>query len=84
MRKTREEIMAAIVDIIQEQLEGGAGEIVGSDYLTGDLCLDSLEVVELVIRLEEMYDFSIDDGEIDPFYDMTVDELISVVEKFSS
>ena len=84
MKKTREEIMADIARIVGRQLgvEIGVDEINGNDYLYDDLGLDSLDIADLASELEEMYDFSIDEDERDLIHDMTVNELISVVEKY--
>lgn len=84
MKKTREEIMADIARIVSRQLgvEIGVDEINGNDYLYDNLGLDSLDIAELASELEEMYDFSIDEDERDLIHDMTVNELISVVEKY--
>ena len=84
MKKTREEIMADIARIVGRQLgvEIGVDEINGNAYLYDDLGLDSLDIADLASELEEMYDFSIDEDERDLIHDMTVNELISVVEKY--
>ena len=80
--KTREEILADIVMVIHEQLEIEAKDIKESDYLYEDLCLESLEMMELVAWIEAFYGIEIDTDDIDQMYDMTIEELISMVEKF--
>ena len=46
------------------------------------MCLDSLEMMELVAWIEAFYGIEIDTDDIDQMYDMTIEELISMVEKF--
>ena len=82
--KTREEIMADIVKILHEQYGMENLEIRGNDYLYEDLCLDSLEMVDLVARLKETCDLGITGDDIDEWYDITVDDLISIAQKFSN
>lgn len=76
--------MTDIVEILHDRFDLTDRKIEGSNYLDYDLCLDSLEVTDLVATLEEMYDISIPDDDFDPCYDMTIDGLISLVQKFSN
>ena len=59
-----------------------SGEIVDDqDFLKGDLGMDSLDVVEMVMKLETMLSVHISDDETSEIERMTVGELVDFLAK---
>ena len=56
-----EEIQAKVIQIISEQLGKDESEIKMSSHFIEDLDADSLDTVELVMALEEVFDIDIPD-----------------------
>lgn len=50
--------------------------------LTDDLGLDSLNMVELMVELEERFNIEMDESDLDPTALQTVDKIYSLVEKY--
>lgn len=51
--------------------------------LTDDLGLDSLNMVELMIELEERFDIEFDESDLDPAALQTVDQIYALVKKYT-
>lgn len=81
---TRTEVLSILDEILG--LKGRAVGFSGSTPLLGAIPeLDSMAVVALITRLEEHFDFSVDDDEIEGSNFATVGSLIEFVEsKLSS
>ena len=71
----------SLVDVIAEVSKRGAGEVLDSSTLGGDLDLDSLGRVELLSAIEVELGVYLDESQLGP--DMTVEELRSLVEEGS-
>lgn len=54
-------ILEKIVEIIEEELGVDAEEITPGSNLTDDLDADSLDIVELVLKLEDEFDVKINE-----------------------
>jgi len=50
--------------------------------LNKDLGLDSLNMVELIVELEEQFNIEIDESDLDPAALQTVDQIYALVEKY--
>ena len=57
-------------------------DITPSLKLVEDLGLDSLNIVELIVELEELFNIEIDESELDPVTLQTVNQIYSLVEKY--
>ena len=66
-----------IFGLIVDQTGLALNAIQGSSKLIDDLEMDSLDLVELVMAIEDEFDFEITDEEMDPI--KTVDELTTLV-----
>ena len=76
---TKKELMEQVKQIISEQLGVDEAEITPNASFTDDLGADSLDQVELVMALEEAYDFEISDEDTEKI--LTVQDAIDYVEK---
>lgn len=58
-------------------------EIIENDSsLQGDLMLDSLAMVTLLINIEEAFNIELDESDMNPFDLNTVQDLITLVQKY--
>lgn len=69
------EIIASIVGI-------EAKEINESDALIADLGFESLTLVELLIEVEDSFDITLDESDLDPLKLESTDDIIKLVEKY--
>ena len=67
-----------VVKIIAEKLEIDPSEIVSKALIIDDLGADSLDLVELVMTMEEVFDMEISDEEAEKI--MTVQDAIDFIE----
>ena len=67
-----------VIDLISEQLNVKLDEIKDSSELVGDLGADSLDGVEVIMELEEVFGFEISDEEADQL--KTVGDVIKYIE----
>lgn len=58
---TRDNMYKILCDIIVEQLEIDYDEISEDSKFIDDLNADSLDIVEMVMKVEELYDIEVDD-----------------------
>ena len=58
-------------------------EIAEDQSLKSDLGMDSLNVVELIVELEEVFGIEIDESDLDPAELQTVGQIYSLIEKYS-
>lgn len=70
-----------INDILQEK--SFCDEVTSDLRLKEDLGLDSLNMVELMVELEERFDFEIDESDLDPAGLQTVEQIYLLVEKYT-
>lgn len=74
-RSQRETLKNILNDILKEKEDGSpVSSLNGDTSLTNDLGLDSLDLAEMTVRLEDQYG-------VDVFEDDVVDEVDEVIEK---
>lgn len=77
---TEEEILNKVIYAIKEAISGCQDfEIVETTDIFDDLAADSLDMVELMMIIEEVFGIDIKDSEVDGI--RTVKDLIALVEK---
>lgn len=69
--------------IIEILTELGAESITPESELRDDLGLDSLQMVNLLIALEEIFDIELEETDIDPASLLTVEDVISLAKKYT-
>lgn len=73
---------------IEEKVKGILSELSGEDTvkseatLQGDLALDSLSMVTLLIQIEETFGIELDESDMNPFELNTVSSVIELVNKY--
>ena len=65
MAATREEVFERVKEVLTEQLGIEESEITDEASFTDDLDADSLDLVELVMALEEEFDISVPEEELE-------------------
>ena len=73
------DIREQVILIIAEHAGMLADKIEGDDILNQDLEMDSLDMAEMVVALEEKFEISIDDEESDNFIE--VDDVVKCIEE---
>lgn len=53
-----------------------------SDFLQGDLGLDSLAMVNLLLAIEDAYGITLEESDMDPMTLLTVADVSALVEKY--
>lgn len=59
-----------------------ADEVLSNMKIKEDLGIDSLRIVELIVEIEETLDIEFEESDLDPSRLITVEDLISLVEKY--
>jgi len=67
-----------IIDILTDSLSVSASQIIPEAHIIDDLGADSLDTVEIVMRLEEAFDILIEDEESEKM--STVQDIINYIE----
>lgn len=75
-----------IQEQLKEILSGLSGEeaIANEATLQGDLALDSLSMVTLLVEIEENFGMELEESDMNPFDLTTVQSVIDMVEKYCS
>lgn len=60
----------------------GEETIENTDYLQGDLALDSLMMVTMLVEIEETFEIELDEADMNPFDLGTVQNVIDMVAKY--
>ena len=76
---TNAEIQTALAEIIEEVAGTPAAEVIPSAEFQGDLDLDSLSMVEVVVAAEQRFNVRIPDGDVASL--VTVGDAINYIEK---
>lgn len=66
---------------ILEELSGNTN-INSNDYLQNDLGLDSLDLVNLLVCIEDEFEIELDESDMNPFDFETVESVVNMVEKY--
>lgn len=74
-----EEIYAKLVDMIEKKLEVERSQITSNSNFMEDMGVDSLDLVDLIMSVEEEFDIEIEESEIDTL--TTVDSLAEYIYK---
>lgn len=69
--------------IIEVLTELGAESITPGSELRDDLGLDSLQMVNLLIALEDIFEIELEEADIDPTSLLTVEDVISLAKKYT-
>lgn len=77
---TRAEILEKIVEDIQDNISLAQNPILEEHTLVGDLGIDSLELIDLLMSVEEIFAFDIDDDEAYAW--TSVGNVVDTVERF--
>lgn len=74
-----------IKERVFELLEGltAMEEISEYDELAGDLGLDSLGLVTLLVAVEDTFQIELDESDMDPLILQTVDDIVQMVGKYA-
>lgn len=75
----KEEIKSKIKDIIVEKNDVDASEVTDTANFRIDLDMDSLDIVELVMTVEEEFDITITDDEAEKISNLS--DCVALVEK---
>ncbi len=75
--KTRRNVKAKLMKIIEEDQGLMPGAIKGSSKLIGDLGLDNIDMIELFMDIEDSFDTNM--THVDEHQDITFDELVAKV-----
>ena len=60
----------------------GEETIENTDHLQGDLALDSLMMVTMLVEIEETFEIELDEADMNPFDLGTVQNVIDMVSKY--
>ncbi len=60
----------------------GEEEITGEMTLQGNLALDSLLMVTMLVEIEEVFGIELDESDMNPFDLTTVQDVVCMVEKY--
>ncbi|MDF2921691.1 MAG: hypothetical protein K0R57_605 [Paenibacillaceae bacterium] len=81
----REEMISKLGDIMVNQLELVlAGPLSEADRLNEDLHIDSIMVLQLIVYMEEVFQVSVPEEEIDPSNLQTVGSLVRFVDNLQA
>ena len=72
------EVNITVVEILKDKL--GVDEVSSDDHLIEDLGADSLDIIELVMEYERVFEISIRDDEVDDNF-TTVGHLIDFIQE---
>lgn len=73
---------------IEEKVKGilcelsGEETIENTDHLQGDLALDSLMMITMLVEIEEAFDIELDEADMNPFDLGTVQNVVDMVAKY--
>ncbi|MCR4671140.1 MAG: acyl carrier protein [Saccharofermentans sp.] len=80
--KRREKIMDDIVKLLTESLDISPVDLKASTNLVEDLAIDSMQLYEFVIDLEESYNIRLPDELLEQI--VTIDDIVNLVMKLTS
>lgn len=78
MNETRKRVIEVLEDVCATEIDNT------SKTLLGDLAMDSLRMVMLLVMIEEAFEIELDESDMNPFMLITVDDVINLVSKYLS
>ncbi len=75
------EIKTKVIEVVGEFLDIDVNEITGDSKLKEDLNADSLDFVELVMELEEEFDFEANEEELATI--VTIDDIVAYIPEYA-
>ena len=78
MKSTKYEVIEMLEEICSKKISDT------SETLLGDLSLDSLGMVMLLVMIEEVFEIELDESDMNPFSLITVEDVITLVSKYKS
>jgi len=78
MKNTKNEIIEKLKEIVLPFIED-ENDISLTDHLTNDLCLDSIDMVDIIIEIEDTFLIKFLDTELDS--SKTVSDLVNIIEE---
>lgn len=57
------EVMEKVVELVSEQLEVSKEKVLAESHFLNDLQADSLDIVDLMMQIEEVFDVEIEDDD---------------------
>ncbi len=73
-------ITSRVINILKEI--SGKEDIQITDNLQTDICLDSLELVQLLIEIENEFEIILNESDLNPFDLGTVKDVVDLVERY--
>ena len=77
--KERDDVKQIILDVLQHQIYDTDHKISMSDTLADDLGLDSLDMVEVIMDIEEAFDYNIEIYDNEQEQLQTVEDLFNLI-----
>lgn len=73
-------IISKVIDILKEL--SGKDSIQITDDLHTEICLDSLDLVQLLIEIENEFEIVLNESDLNPFDLTTVKDVVDLVERY--
>lgn len=73
-------IKTKVIKLVADQAGVAEGDISGETSLQSDLDLDSLDIMDLLLVLEEEFDMQIPDEELSKI--QTINDIVTYIEKY--
>lgn len=77
--KERDDVKQIILDVLQQQIYDTDHKISMLDTLADDLGLDSLDMVEVIMDIEEAFDYNIEINDNEQEQLQTVEDLFNLI-----
>ena len=77
MNETEQKVLEVLEDLCMTTVEDT------SKKLIGDLAMDSLRMVMLLVTLEEVFSIELDESDLNPFLLITVQDVIDLASKYT-
>ena len=77
MNEIEQKVLEVLEDLCMTTVEDA------SKKLIGDLAMDSLRMVMLLVTLEEVFNIELDESDLNPFLLITVQDVIDLASKYT-
>jgi acyl carrier protein len=78
MNETKEQVMEILEELCASHIDDETMTLVG------DLALDSLRMVTLLLMLEDCFEIELDESDMNPFQLLTVEDVINLACKYTA